>query len=59
MKLGVQMRKKALTIDCVNCNLCIVDDTSNFICNWGKTPKIMEDAKGKKSLKCKLIKKEG
>ncbi len=51
------MRKKVLTIDCVNCKLCIVDDTSNFICNWGKTPKIMEDAKGKKSLKCKLIKK--
>jgi hypothetical protein len=50
------MRKKSLTIDCVNCKFCSIDDFSRVICNWGEgKPKVMEEAKGKKKLKCKLI----
>jgi hypothetical protein len=48
------MRNKALTIDCVNCRLCEVDNNTNFVCSWGQTPKIMYAAKGKKALRCKL-----
>ena len=50
------MRKKALTIDCVNCDFCSIDDNSRVICRWGTgKPKVMEEPKGKKKLKCKLI----
>ena len=49
------MRKKALTIDCVDCKLCKIDDSARYICKWGQTPKIMNAAKGKKVLRCNLI----
>jgi len=52
------MRTKAITIDCADCKLCSIDDDSKFVCKWGQTPKIMNPAKGKKVLKCNLIKKE-
>jgi hypothetical protein len=48
------MRTKALTIDCVDCKLCNIDDDAKYICGWGTTPKIMNNAKGKKALRCKL-----
>lgn len=51
------MRKKAITVDCVNCNDCTIDDDSQMICTWGKgKPKIMFPPKGKKPLQCKLKK---
>lgn len=52
------MRTKALTVDCVDCKLCAIDDNANHICKWGQTPKIMNAAKGKKALRCNLIKKD-
>lgn len=53
------MRKKALTTDCNGCNLCTVNDLSQFTCTWGKgKPKIMFPAKGKKTLFCKLKRDE-
>ncbi len=48
------MRKKALTTDCNTCELCTVNDSSQFVCGWGKGNKVMEPAKGKKTLFCKL-----
>ena len=35
-----------------------IDDNENYICNWGQTPKIMNVAKGKNALRCKLIEKD-
>lgn len=49
------MRKKVLTIDCNACDFCSVDDRSQFICGWGKGKKIMEPQKGKKVIRCNLI----
>ena len=50
------MRTKTLTVDCVKCKLCSIDNDSNTICSWGKgESKIMKPAKGKKKIKCKLI----
>lgn len=50
------MRRKVLTIDCAECELCSIDDNLNTICKWGRgEPKVMKPAKGKKKLKCKLI----
>lgn len=48
------MRTKALTVDCVNCELCKIDEDTNYVCHWGQTPKIMNNPKGKKVLHCKL-----
>jgi len=52
------MRKKVFTKDCPSCKLCAVQDNSNFVCNWGKTPKLMFEPKGKKVLRCNLKNKE-
>jgi len=49
------MRKKALTVDCNDCDKCVVNDQSQFTCTWGRgEPKIMFPPKGKKTLFCKL-----
>jgi len=48
------MRKKTLTINCNGCNSCQVNDSNQFVCDWGKGNKIMEPAKGKKTISCKL-----
>ena len=52
------MRTKTLTIDCVNCDLCNIDNKAKYICNWGQTSKIMNTAKGKLVIKCNLINKD-
>jgi len=55
------MPKKVLTIDCGNCEFCSVDDNnSNFICSWGKNKKnkVMDPPKGKKIIRCNLIRKD-
>jgi len=54
------LRKKTITIDCGACDFCSANDQAQFECSWGKgKPKIMEPAKGKKVIKCNLIKKGG
>jgi len=52
------MRQKVLTIDCSPCKHMKVNDKQQFVCNWGveKHSKIMNPAKGKKVIKCNLIK---
>lgn len=52
------MRKKVLTINCPSCELCSVQDNTKFICGWGQGKKIMEPPKGKKIIRCKLIRNE-
>ncbi len=53
-----RLRKKTITIDCGGCDLCVVNDQEQFTCSWGKgKSKVMEAAKGKKVIKCNLIKK--
>jgi len=54
------MRTKTLTVDCATCEYMKVNDKQQFICNWGvgKEPKIMNPAKGKKIIKCYLIKEK-
>lgn len=50
-----KMRDKTLTVDCVDCSKCNVDNNGNFMCSWGNgKPKRMVEAKGKQPLKCKL-----
>lgn len=52
------MRQKTITIDCGTCDLCMVNDLGSFICNWGEgKSKVMKPPKGKKVIKCNLIKK--
>lgn len=54
------MRKKTITIDCGGCDFCTVDDSKEFQCSWGDgKPKRMQSPKGKKTITCNLIKKEG
>ncbi len=49
------MRKKALTMDCDQCQLMKVDSDNKFLCYWGKgIVKVLEPHKGKKPLNCKL-----
>jgi len=49
------MRKKALTMDCNQCQLMSVDNDNRFLCKWGKgEAKVLEPHKGKKPLSCKL-----
>ena len=54
------MQKKVLTIDCNGCDFCSVDNKSNFICSWGKNKKgkVMNPPKGKKVIRCNLIRKK-
>jgi hypothetical protein len=52
------MRKKVITIDCNGCDFCSVNDNSKFICGWGEGKKIMNPPKGKKIIRCNLIRKD-
>jgi len=52
------MRKKVLTIDCNGCEFCFVDGFSNFMCKWGQGKKIMVPPKGKKIIRCNLMRKD-
>jgi hypothetical protein len=48
-------RSKTLTIDCNQCDKCIVNDDGKFTCTWGKgKPKIMTPKKGRGAIHCKL-----
>jgi hypothetical protein len=48
-------RFKTLTMDCNQCDDCIVNEQGQFTCSWGKgNPKIMRPKKGKKVISCKL-----
>ena len=48
------MRNKAITSDCIACNLMKANDQKQMVCNWGKGDKILVPQKGKKPLYCKL-----
>ncbi|MHA1815234.1 MAG: hypothetical protein ACTSX1_04460 [Candidatus Heimdallarchaeaceae archaeon] len=49
------MRKKTLTMDCLDCDDMTINDKQEFQCEWGKGGKILEEQKGKDPLRCKLI----
>jgi len=52
------MRKKCVTVDCVNCEHMSIGDNSELLCSWGKgkKPKLLEPQKGKRPLNCRLVK---
>ena len=51
---------KTLTIDCIDCGHLEPSEDKKFICKWGKTKKgkLLLPKKGKKTIKCNLIKGE-
>jgi hypothetical protein len=50
--------KKAITKDCIACDLMKVNDNNQMTCAWGKSVKILNPQKGKRPLSCKLKREE-
>jgi hypothetical protein len=52
---------KKLTSDCKLCNYFIINNNSDFICNWGRSKKkkklIISNNKNNNKLKCNLFNK--
>lgn len=55
------VRKKVLKMECPSCKCLVIDDDSNFTCEWGqgKVKKILLPHKGKRPLSCKLMERGG
>jgi len=53
------MHKKVLTKDCPSCKLMVIDEKSQFTCNWGiaKKVKILDNPKSA-TKPCKLLKEK-
>lgn len=50
--------KKTLTVTCESCDKMQIAADEKMICTWGTQYKILYPQKGKKVLKCKLVKED-